>query len=258
MVEDHRLDVRVAPPPRDRRGATPTWSRRRSAAEDRLRLQPRGLNGVELVRVQAVELADIAVQRALDRNDRVRMKPPSGERRSERIEIRVSRGSAAMTSGAFTPNCCLGGLVERRSSQKRASAAQPAFRQALLNSAMASISTLAPEEAPQPPRWNGPAAGRQCGARRPRSWPRSRRNRRGKPSSSMRSSPEPASSRIACRLSNAWSVCSTMPSPTISVSPGWAHLARHEDEPVGDDRLRVRRRLGAAPEPSPCGRRSCP
>ena len=89
MVEDHRLDVRVA-----RNRLEIAEARRRRGLDDdqppdRLLLQPRGLNSVELVRVQAVELADIAVQRALDRDDRVRIEPPSGEQRGERIEIRV-------------------------------------------------------------------------------------------------------------------------------------------------------------------------
>ena len=89
MVEDDRLDLRVARNrPRDRRGG-----RGRGLDDDqppdRLRLEPRGLDGVELVRVQAEELAHVAVQRALDRDDGVRIEPASGEQRCERVEIRV-------------------------------------------------------------------------------------------------------------------------------------------------------------------------
>ena len=49
---------------------------------------PRSL---ELVRVQAVELADVAVERT-DRDDRAGIEPARGEHRRERVEIGVPVG----------------------------------------------------------------------------------------------------------------------------------------------------------------------
>ncbi len=61
-------------------------------AADRVELEARALHhGLELVRVQAVELADVAVQRT-DRDDGAGIEPARGDHRRERVEVGVPVG----------------------------------------------------------------------------------------------------------------------------------------------------------------------
>ena len=61
-------------------------------AADRVELEAARLDDVlELVRVQAIEVANVAVQRA-DRHDRARIEMPRGEHRRERVEVGVPVG----------------------------------------------------------------------------------------------------------------------------------------------------------------------
>ena len=59
-------------------------------AADRADLEPRGLCELELVGVQAVELADVAVQRARQAGDRLRVETTRGEQRREGVEVGVA------------------------------------------------------------------------------------------------------------------------------------------------------------------------
>ncbi len=59
---------------------------------DGVELESRGLDdGPERFRVQAVEVPDVAVESA-DGDDGVRVQPPHGEHRPERVEVRVPVG----------------------------------------------------------------------------------------------------------------------------------------------------------------------
>ena len=92
VVEEHLLDARVErdrlelAEPRRARGLDDDQS------PDRVELEAVGLDdGVELVRVQAVEVAHVAVERS-DRDDRARVELARGEHRRERVEVRVPVG----------------------------------------------------------------------------------------------------------------------------------------------------------------------
>ena len=68
---------------------------------DRAEVEPTRLDEVELVRVQAVELADVPVQRARQRNDGAAVEPPAGQHRRERVEVgvRVARDDVHGVNG---------------------------------------------------------------------------------------------------------------------------------------------------------------
>ena len=59
---------------------------------DRVQLEPGRIHQRKLVGVQAGELADVAVQRARDTGNRVRVEPARGEQRRERVEVGVPMG----------------------------------------------------------------------------------------------------------------------------------------------------------------------
>ena len=56
---------------------------------DRRQVELGRLADVELVGVQAVELAHVSRQRARERRDRARVEPPHGEHGRERVEVGV-------------------------------------------------------------------------------------------------------------------------------------------------------------------------
>ena len=56
---------------------------------DRVGIDPPGVGHVELVRVQPVEVADVPVQRAGERDDRAREQAARGQHRGERVEVGV-------------------------------------------------------------------------------------------------------------------------------------------------------------------------
>ena len=72
-------------------------------------LEPRDIDGVELVGVEAVELADVSVERAGNRDDGRRVQPPGGQHRREGIEVGVPVGGDDF--GRFHTRDC--GLGER-------------------------------------------------------------------------------------------------------------------------------------------------
>jgi hypothetical protein len=59
-------------------------------APDRVDLEAAGLYDRQLVGVQAVKLADVAVERAGEADDRVRIEPLGGQRGREAVEIGVA------------------------------------------------------------------------------------------------------------------------------------------------------------------------
>jgi hypothetical protein len=92
VVEDDDLDGRVArdalelPEPLGMDGLDD------DETADRVEVDATRLDEVELVRVQAVELAHVAVQRAREGDDRAGIEPPGGEHRGERVEVGVRVG----------------------------------------------------------------------------------------------------------------------------------------------------------------------
>ena len=58
-------------------------------AADRVGVEARGLDELELVRVEAGELAHVAVERAREADDGVRVEPARGQHRRERVEVGV-------------------------------------------------------------------------------------------------------------------------------------------------------------------------
>src|SRR5256714_12299725 len=89
MVEDDLLDLRIG---RDRLElAEPTRMPGVDDDEpaDRVELEPRGLDRAQLVRMEARELPNVAVQRAGEADDGLRVQPPCSEHGRKSVEIRV-------------------------------------------------------------------------------------------------------------------------------------------------------------------------
>ena len=67
-------------------------------------VDPPRLRHVELLRVQAVEVADVAVQRPGERDDGIRIEPPRGQHGRERVEIGVPVGDDDLHSKKVRPD----------------------------------------------------------------------------------------------------------------------------------------------------------
>ena len=120
MVEDDGLHGEVA-----RNGlevSEPAGVRRVDGDQpaDRVDLQPRRLDDrAELVRVQAVEVADVPVQRAGERDHRVRIEPTRGQHRREGVEVRVAvRGDDFFGAHAHSVPVSLGKSAEPGSARR--------------------------------------------------------------------------------------------------------------------------------------------
>jgi hypothetical protein len=89
VVEDDLLDPAVE---HDRLELAESTSANRlddDQAADRREVDPADLDHVQLVGVETVEVADVAVQRRGQRDRRVRVQPARGQLRRERVEVRV-------------------------------------------------------------------------------------------------------------------------------------------------------------------------
>jgi hypothetical protein len=106
VVEDDLVDVRIE---RERLELAESARMHRlddDQAPDRVQLEPGGVdNEIQLVRVQAVELTDVPVQRARQADDGARIKVTRGQHRRKGVEIRVrvSRDDCFCTH-QFAPN----------------------------------------------------------------------------------------------------------------------------------------------------------
>jgi hypothetical protein len=67
-------------------------------------VDPPRLRHVELLRVQAVEIADVAVQGSGERDDGIRIQPTGGEHGRERVEIGVRVGDDDLHSKKVRPD----------------------------------------------------------------------------------------------------------------------------------------------------------
>ena len=240
MVEDDLLDVRVErdglelAEPAGAWSVSTTISRRIASSSSRA-----ASTSAELVRVQAVELAHVAVQRAGEADDGARVEPARGEHRRERVEVGVpvgrddrlgphaahsasAREKAAQFRHPHGTDTCAHALYARLGEEAGRTVPRPGRR--LSRPARSPRSRRArPTAAPRPRPSRAPAAGRRRAARRPRSSPaKSPRSARKTVVLTSRSSPLPAASRIARRFAKTCSVCSAIESPTSSA---WLGLA---------------------------------
>ena len=92
VVEDDHLDPGIAGDPLELAEALRLHRLDDDQPADRVEVEPPGLRDLELVRVQAVELAHVTVERAGERDDRARIEPPRGQHGRERVEVRVRVG----------------------------------------------------------------------------------------------------------------------------------------------------------------------
>jgi len=199
VIEDDLLDLRVE----SNRFELPEPTRMDRLDDDQpadgAELQARGLDQAELVGVQAVELANVPVERAREAADGLRVEAPSGEHRREGIEVGVPVGrddgvclhrshsaSARHESGAISPHSRVshakfsalrsprgGGRANRTQTTRRGS------RESRLPRSRPSRPRGARRSRPL----RAPAGRRRRAGRRPRSSRRSRRDPPGRRSS---------------------------------------------------------------------------
>src|SRR6185312_14004751 len=186
MIEDDLLDFRVAGDAFELTEPGRVNRLDHDQAPDRIELEPRGLDDeVELVGVQAVELANVPVERAGDADDSLRIKAPGSQHRRERVEIGVRVG-------------CDDGLG-------------PHPHIVAQSAAIASISTFAPDG-------NADTSTVERAGGESATWraytsfmaAKSSKSARKTVVFTSRSSPVPASARIAPRLAKTCSVCSSI------------------------------------------------
>ena len=89
VVEDHDLDRGIARDALELAEALRMHRLDDDEPPDRARVDSPGLEQLQLVRMQAVELPHVSVEGARERDHRARVQAPRGEHRSERVEVRV-------------------------------------------------------------------------------------------------------------------------------------------------------------------------
>jgi len=72
-------------------------------ALDLCRVDPTRLGHVQLLRVQAVKVAYVAVERSGERDDGIRVEPPRGQHGRERVEIGVRVGDDDLHAAKVRP-----------------------------------------------------------------------------------------------------------------------------------------------------------
>ncbi len=173
VVEDDLLNARIE---RDLLELTEARGADRlddDQAPDRGAVEAGGLDDLELVGVQAVEVADVAVEGTGQRNDRVGVEAACGEHRRERVEVgvRVGGDDGLGLHGVSSHRLCLRAAEDRKSQ----------FRRDLGNRDRVDLDQRPGGERPRPRPSHGPAAPRPRAGGRPRSSPGSRRGHGDRP-----------------------------------------------------------------------------
>ena len=117
VVEDDDLDLGVAGDALELAEALRLHRLDDDQPADGVEVDAPGLRDLELVRVQAVELAHVAVERAGERDDRARIEPPRGEHGRERVEVRVRVGDDDVHGWKVRPGRAVSPFLRMRTVQ---------------------------------------------------------------------------------------------------------------------------------------------